>query len=102
MPEPWLKKVGVPTGDSSLILIIKLTSLVWALLQELKGMFDALGLEDLPYASAIVELMILKIVKMALILTVGSTRLPTVDRVIGRPEISYQFLLFHNNCLICF
>ena len=97
-----MKKAGIPIGDSFLSLLTKLTSLAKALLQELRGLFDALELEDLPYASAIKRSMLLKTVKKTLILTVGFTRLPTVDRVIGRPEISYQFLLFRNNFLICF
>ena len=78
-----LEEGGVPIGVSSLIFLIKLKNLVWDLLQELKGLFDALGLEDLPYASAIVGSTLLKTMRKTLTLTAGSTRLPTVDRVTG-------------------
>ena len=67
-----MKKVGVQIEVSSLISHTKLTNLVWALLQGLKGLFDVLRLEDLPYASAIVGLMPLKTVRKTVTLTVGS------------------------------
>ena len=68
-----MKKVGVQIEVSSLISRIKLTNLVWALLQGLKGLLGAHVLEDLIYTSAIEELMQLRTVKKIQILTVGST-----------------------------
>ena len=78
-----MKRVGVPIGVNSLISLTKLTNLVWALLQVLKGLFDALGLEDLPYASTIAGSTLLKTMMRILILTAGSTLLSTVDLVTG-------------------
>ena len=50
-----LKKVGVRIGANSLTLHTILTSLVWVLLQKLKGLFGVRELEYLPYASKILK-----------------------------------------------
>ena len=44
----------------------------------------------------------LKIARKTHTLTVGSTQLPTVNRVTGRLGTSYQFLLVCSNCITCF
>ena len=74
-----IEEGGCTNWASSLISLTKLTNLVWALLQGLKGLFGTHGLEDLLYTSAIEELMHLKTVKRIQTSTAGSTQRPTVD-----------------------
>ena len=69
----WLKNVGVPIEVSSLISHTKLTNLAWALLQGLQGLFDALELEDLPYASVIVRSTLLKTMRKTMTSKFGYT-----------------------------
>ena len=48
-----IEKVGVRIGANSLTFHTRMTSLVWVLLQKLKGLFGVHGLEDLLCASVI-------------------------------------------------
>ena len=50
-----LRKVGVQIETNSVILHIRLISLVWVSLQKLKGLYSVHGSEDLPCLSAIQE-----------------------------------------------
>ena len=59
----------------------KIDNLVWALLQGIKRLLGALGMEDFPYISTIGELMQLEAVKRIQTSTTESTQQPMVDRI---------------------
>ena len=83
--RPVVEEGGSTIWVSSWLFITSITNLVWSLLHVLKGLFVVLGLEDLPYAPAILGSMQLKTMMVIPTLTVGATPLPAMDSVTGLP-----------------